>query len=241
MARRWSEDDRADRLAQRLEDKTLLVAELEHSMKSAFMVVSGWASMIEGDWDRLTEAQRREGVAAIRRKSDEMTELSLALLREAQAESTTIQVHLRRVDIRELLEDLSAERTDIEAGRNLEMSTDVDVVITDEVALKAVLTELLDNAIKYSWDGCTVRVTVRPSGDDGTLIDVEDDGLEIPAEVDVFAPFTRGGAPSEVAGSGMGLYIARRAVRALGGELTAHRRPGGSRFAVWLPGSRLVD
>src|SRR5438093_223657 len=83
-----------------------------------------------------------------------------------------------------------------------EVQADGGQIVSDENALRGVLTELIDNAFKYSWAGCTTRVHARSSGDGGTIIDVEDDGMELPADVDVFAPFTRGATPGPVSGSG---------------------------------------
>jgi PAS domain S-box-containing protein len=135
-------------------------------------------------------------------------------------------------------------------------------VLADPDRLRQVLVNLLGNAVKFTDAGGRVAVRVGaarpadlpPSLDRGpayACIAVEDTGVGIPPErlEAVFEPFVQidappagaGGAPANVytrrhGGTGLGLTIARRLARLMGGDLTAASTPGvGSRFALWLP------
>jgi two-component system sensor histidine kinase VicK len=112
-------------------------------------------------------------------------------------------------------------------------------VVADATRFQQVLTNLLDNAVKYSPDGGEVEARLDVT-DEHVVLTVTDDGLGIPeaSREDVFRRFyrvdpegTRG-----VGGSGLGLYITRQIVEALGGRVIVQpNEPRGSRFIVTLP------
>jgi signal transduction histidine kinase len=91
--------------------------------------------------------------------------------------------------------------------------------------------------VQHAADGADYEVTVTIH-DDRCIIDVVDEGVGVPVELDVFAPFQRGSSTTE--GAGLGLYIVRNLVRAMGGDVTASRNPSGvgSTFSVRLPDAR---
>jgi len=96
-----------------------------------------------------------------------------------------------------------------------------------------VLGHLIENAVKYSPTGSTVFVAARRDADD-VVIDVTDQGVGIPDDIDVFAPFQRGDTDTE--GAGLGLYIVREIVRAHGGCVEARSTDSeGTTFVVTLP------
>lgn len=99
-----------------------------------------------------------------------------------------------------------------------------------------VLVNLIGNALRYSPGGGVVTVSVA-NGHDGAIAVVDDQGKGIdPADHErIFAKFERLD-PSEPGGSGLGLYIARRLTRAMGGDLMVESAPGeGARFILTLP------
>lgn len=114
-------------------------------------------------------------------------------------------------------------------------------ITTDEVALAAVLENLIDNAIKYSGDAIAVRVTAAPSPRGQVTIEVSDRGIGIPRTHlrRVFERFYR--VPDEAVrtrrGTGLGLYVVSALVRSLGGRAEAHSPgPGqGTTVRVILP------
>ena len=109
----------------------------------------------------------------------------------------------------------------------------------DREAIALALRNLLDNAVKYSPETSTVRVSVESDGV-LTSISVADQGAGIPAaeQRDIFRKFVRGTAARalNVKGTGIGLAIADHIVKAHGGRLEVVSMPGhGSRFTIVLP------
>jgi signal transduction histidine kinase len=118
----------------------------------------------------------------------------------------------------------------------------VDAVPTAPIALspdalRHIVLNLLDNAVKYGPSGQTIRVSVRGVEDGGVTIAVEDEGPGVsPKDRErIWRPFTRGSTTLANGGSGIGLTIVREVAGAHGG--TAHvesSASGGARFVVTL-------
>jgi signal transduction histidine kinase len=112
------------------------------------------------------------------------------------------------------------------------------VVNADPMRLDQILTNLLDNAAKYSADGTPISIRIRPE-DSGVTVTVEDRGPGIPANelpklFDRFYQAKR--AREKKSGLGLGLYITKGLVEAHGGRTHVTSQPGrGSTFRVWLP------
>lgn len=109
-----------------------------------------------------------------------------------------------------------------------------------ELRLGQVLRNLIDNALSFSPDGGTVRVTLEPSGGDSWQMTVEDDGPGIPAEnmADIFKRFYSQRPADETFGqhSGLGLAITRQIVEGHGGVIVAQNRLDGNTIC----GARLI-
>jgi two-component system OmpR family sensor kinase len=108
----------------------------------------------------------------------------------------------------------------------------------DDTSIQQVLRNMLSNAAKYSPLGSTVSVRANEE-DGGVAVHVLDEGPGIePSEAaELFDPFYRSPTTSAMAsGAGIGLYVSRRLVDAMGGRIWARRREGrGSDFGFWLP------
>jgi two-component system sensor histidine kinase KdpD len=122
-------------------------------------------------------------------------------------------------------------RLDVEAG--------LPVVTGDETSVQQVARNLISNAAKYG-QGRPVRVEIAAGEEEpGAIVRVLDRGPGVsPAEGEaLFRPFYRSARTAGASGgAGIGLYVCRRLVEAMGGHMWARRRPGGgSEFGFWLP------
>lgn len=107
----------------------------------------------------------------------------------------------------------------------------------DRGFLRIVLDNLLTNALKYSPPDARVHLHVAQAGDD-VAIRVTDEGPGIPASEQggVFDKFARGGSSRGTRGAGLGLYLVRRIVARMGGEIALHSAAGtGATFVLHLP------
>jgi signal transduction histidine kinase len=115
------------------------------------------------------------------------------------------------------------------------------MVLGDAEELRAVMANLLDNAIKYSFQDVRVQVEVSATDDQQVLVKVRDSGLGIPGDQlkRVFKRFYRvpGRDPARVKGTGLGLFIVRSVIKKHGGRVRAEStgEGQGSTFTIQLP------
>ncbi|MDP9375278.1 MAG: HAMP domain-containing histidine kinase, partial [Chloroflexota bacterium] len=137
---------------------------------------------------------------------------------------------------------VAAFRDRLGSGHTLTVETACNdcPLVGDPDRLEQVLTNLLENAVKYSPDGGPIRVMVRPD-DAGMLLAVRDEGIGLPpglAEA-IFVPFGRApnAAGRQIPGLGLGLHICREIVERHGGRIWAESagEGRGTTVNVWLP------
>jgi two-component system phosphate regulon sensor histidine kinase PhoR len=136
-----------------------------------------------------------------------------------------------------------AEAKGLDYGLDLDLHGEVPVVTADEEAIRQILDNLIDNAIKYTPERGRVRVTLR-AVKDGIVLEVSDTGIGIPRDdlPRVFERFYRvdKARSREVGGTGLGLSIVRHLVQSIGGQITVDSRLAvGSTFMVRLPRSSI--
>ncbi len=122
-------------------------------------------------------------------------------------------------------------------GRTVKLETDNEIIGNwDKVRIEQVITNLIDNAIKYG-DGKPIEVKVTKNGSSASLA-VKDQGIGIPEEKQkaIFDRFKRGVSAKEFEGLGVGLYITKQIIIAHKGKIDIISKPGlGTTFIVELP------
>ncbi len=189
----------------------------------------------------LNEEQRRIA-AYLAQATRSLAEILNTLLDVSRFDSGIVQAHPERVAGTALFRDVETEFAPLALAKGLRFKLffpDREIVLlTDVELLHCVLRNLIGNAIKYTETG-GVLVGLRRRGGDA-IIQVWDTGIGIaPEHVEViFDEYFQVGNPERdrTKGLGLGLAIARRSVRILGGRLTCRSRPGkGSLFEVSIP------
>ena len=121
---------------------------------------------------------------------------------------------------------------------NISIPDNLPTVAADKNSIGEVIGNLIDNAIKYSFEGGVVNVTAEQKGD-FVEVSVSDNGIGMPANVlkNLFHKFYRSHRSREsVAGTGIGLYICKAFVESHGGIITARSQENeGSTFSFTLP------
>jgi signal transduction histidine kinase len=189
------------------------------------------------------ETERQTFLGYIASESQRLTAIVDALLNVARLDTGDLQVQLAPTDVRAVVGELVGT---VEGGGGnghrfvLELPEEPLAANADRDKLRQVFSILLDNAIKYSPDGGTVTVGVERR-DETVEVKVADEGIGIPKsdQDQIFRKFYRGAdaeARVGTGGSGLGLFIARGLVTAMGGRIWVESREGeGSTFAFELP------
>jgi two-component system phosphate regulon sensor histidine kinase PhoR len=178
-----------------------------------------------------------------------LTDLAGDLLTLSQFEEMGSQVEseFAPTDVGRLAQETAAELRPLAEARNQEMIVDAApgaLVLGDDVALRTLLRNLLDNAIRYTEPEGHIAVRVRRETDAGgrpwVVLAVQDDGVGIPAaeQKRIFERFYRvdKARSRETGGTGLGLSIVRHVAERHGGSVDVQSTLGsGSTFTVRLP------
>ena len=190
-----------------------------------------------GDDDR---GSRREYYRIMQNQVTRLERLITDLLEVSRISSGKPVVDARPVEVTSLIAEHISENSVSEGGRVTLRSPDDPVLVhADPFRVGQVISNLVSNALKYSPRQSSVEVGVVRDGEQA-IISVRDQGEGIPlSEQDrVFDRFHRveSGMTRRTGGTGLGLYIAKRLVEAMGGRLWLMSRPGaGSTFSFSLP------
>jgi len=171
-----------------------------------------------------------------------MTNLVDTLLRLSHGDAGTIRVLREPLDLGEIVREVASSLGILAEERNQKLMLDVTdgvVVPVDRLVLREAITNVLDNAIKYSPTGSTVAIRVAWS-DDQAMLAIGDEGPGVPSEhrERIFHRFFRldEARSRGRGGAGLGLAIAKWAVDIHGGQIMVDPRPGGgAEFRILLP------
>ena len=232
-------DISADRLVEQM--KSDFVSTVSHELRTPLTSIYGFAETLLRQDVLFGEEERTTFLGYIASESKRLTQIVDALLNVARLDTGDLQVRIAATDVREVVGEAV-----LQAGGSNGRSFVVDLpeepvaAQADPEKLLQVFAILLDNAVRYSPAGGTVRVGAERKNDTVELV-VEDEGLGIPLsdQDQIFRKFYRGtDAEARVGagGTGLGLFIARGLVTAMGGKISVSSREGeGSTFAIELP------
>lgn len=216
-----------------------MLSVVAHEIRNPLNIVQGFASILEKDWERLDPADARHFVERIASNTRYLDGVVRALLTLGSLESGDALLDVRDWDPVELVEELLPVLRDEHPERRIALQVlgQPPVSRVDAERFRQVLSNLVTNADRYSPAGTPVTVTVR--SEDGTAsVCVGDEGPGIPPEEreHVFERFVRleqGGG-----GVGLGLYISRLLMTAMGGTIRVEESATGARICCRLAPAR---
>jgi signal transduction histidine kinase len=214
---------------------------VSHELRAPMASVVGSAQTLRLRWRELTPDQRESFLGLITSETERLAVLVGDVLDTSRIEAGTFTYRFDDVDLGELVRDAVAgiSLAQDEVGVSADVRGEMPPVRGDRDRLQQVLTNLLDNAVKYSPAGEEVNVTAFRL-DSHLQIEVADHGPGIPSDQQrlIFEKFGRGhsaGSPGKP-GTGLGLFIARSIAEAHGGALEVSSAPDvGATFTLTLP------
>jgi signal transduction histidine kinase len=215
------------------------VSLVSHEVRTPMAAVIGSARTLRQRWRDLNPDQRDAFLALIADETDRLAALVGEVLDSSRIDAGTFSYSFVELDLAPLIRETVAAFEVVHADSTIqaEIPARFPPVRGDPVRLRQVLTNLLDNAVKYSPDGSPVEVrATMPNGD--VRIAVVDHGGGIAPEDQrlIFEKFGRVHGTSFRPGSGLGLFIAKAIAEAHVGTLEVSSTPGkGSTFTLTLP------
>jgi signal transduction histidine kinase len=223
--------------------KADFVANISHELRTPMTHIVGYVDILADEGlGPLTETQR-EALETLRQSSQRLNNLIDDLIQFSDTSRGGVSLNLQSFALRECLEDaaaqLSAKSRQGNVRVEIRLPPDLPRVRADGRKISWVVTQLLDNGIKFTPAGGCVRIGAGTSSD-RVWVTVEDTGIGIPESRmgELFEPFHQldGSSTRRRGGTGMGLYLCRQIVEAHGSKLTLQSKEGsGTRLTFDLP------
>ena len=248
---------REERFAELDRLKSEFVSTVSHELRTPLTTIKALTRLLMREG--LDETKRREYIETISVECDRQIDFVLNLLDLSRIEGGVLRVTHEQVDVQEVMSSVvKSEARSAEKRRHelrFESNAEIPPVCGDPKELRRVLSNVVENAIKYTPDGG--RIVLSAFQQDGQVaISVADNGRGIPAEdmPILFEKFHRGRPArhseamrnattdaelledADVSGVGLGLYLARNVMEQMGGRITVESEVGrGSTFKLHLP------
>ena len=216
------------------------VGVLSHELRTPITSIFGGAQVLLHHGSRLDERKRVDLLTDIAAEAERLQRMVENLLILARVDQGAGVVDLSPVLLHRLLPTvIDRERaTWPEMTFETEIPRSLPVVAGDDASLTLVIRNLLSNAGKYAGPAATVRVSVDRETPETVTVTIADDGPGLdPDDLDrVFGLYFRSQTAAAAPGSGIGLFVCRELVAAMGGRIWAVANPsGGAAFAFTLP------
>ena len=239
--RSWEYFQKNKLLHQVEELKTNFISMMSHDLKTPIARIQGMTEVILKDPVTLSPTQR-EAVDTIKGSSDDLLKFINSILQYGRIESQGVELHKQSKDINQLINDVIKKHEFLAKVKKIKVATELEPLFPVQIdveLMKQVLSNLVENAIKYSHEESTVKVKSFEDGQN-VVIEVTDNGVGIPAEdlPNIFMKFYRSHnvKTSTIKGTGLGLYLAQYFAELHKGKITVTSEVGkGSTFRLTLP------
>jgi signal transduction histidine kinase len=232
--------------------KSSFLVNMSHEIRTPMNSIIGFAELIQDSND---EEEKKEYIEIIRSSGQYLLNIIDDILDISRVNTNNIKIQVNRVHINNLIKELvriyrSSEKLQegVEIHHSLELNDENDILLTDNTRLRQVLSNLLDNAVKFTKKGSiTIGYEIFENnevGENSTIrFFVRDTGIGIPlADQDlIFSKYHQVRIIDQNSGAGLGLAIVEALVSAMGGKIKLKSELGkGSEFSfdlqcLWRP------
>ena len=223
--------------------KKEILSTVTHELRTPLASISAFVDIFSGiNSENLTHGQLNN-LKVIRRGSQAISNIVNDLDELASLEPSKLHLTYETVELSELLKDFENDmRPLLESTRHVLRLTsngkDIPAVV-DRTRLAQVLSNLVNNAAKYSPPNSIIRLLLRVNDRNAHFfVKDEGDGIPLEEQADLFSLFTRAETQENgsVVGSGIGLYVCEKIVQAHGGDINLYSKPGsGTTIHFWVP------
>jgi heavy metal sensor kinase len=233
-------NDTFDRLERSFAQAMRFSSDASHELKTPLTIMRG---EIESALRAEVDNPRIESLLdSLLQETQRLSDIAENLLLLSRADAGALTLKKEAVDFSAMCHELAEDAEILSVRKNITTKSEISPGIhlyADELYLRRILLNLLDNAIKYNVEGGTVSISAAKS-DPHVFFRITNTGLEIPKEHAnrIFERFYRAdlSRSSEAHGSGLGLSLCREIVLAHGGQIWLERpRPGWTAFVFSLP------
>jgi two-component system sensor histidine kinase/response regulator len=222
-----------EKLSELSQLKANFVANISHELRTPMTHIVGYLDLLADDTFGPLSKEQHDALDTLRNASQRLNNLIDDLIQYSDSSRGGITLNLQTVSIRdcvqEMLSHLTAKSQKASVRIEVLLPPDLPAVRADSRKITWVISQLVDNGIKFTPSGGTVKVRAG-SSTDRVWVTVEDTGIGIPASRmdELFTPFHQldGSATRRQGGTGMGLHLSRQIVDAHGSKMTIRSKEG---------------
>jgi signal transduction histidine kinase len=219
------------------------ISTVSHEMRTPLTSMKGFVDTILTAGDKLDSSQKDRFLKIVKQQIERLTRLVENLLTVSRLENRKIKEVYKSVDIDALVKVVIDEIKSKHNSHKFEISAQKNLseIWADYDKVHQILTNIIDNAAKYSYLETKIEISLKNSADNNFVeIAIKDAGVGIPEQYlgKIFSKFLRIDNPltREVQGTGLGLYITKTLVESMGGEIFVKSKENeGSVFSVKFP------
>ena len=232
-------NDMLDRIQSSYEIQNQFVSDASHELRTPIAVIKGYAGMLHR-WGKDDKEVLEESITAIKGESENMQQLVEKLLFLARSDNNTQKMEVEQFYINEVVEEIIKETKLIDLDHEISTNINESVAIyADRKFLKQALRIFIDNSIKYTPKGGTIKLNSYVKKNN-LVLEIVDNGIGIPKDdlPYIFNRFYRcdKSRTKESGGSGLGLSIAKWIIGKHNGSIVVESKPKmGTTIMVSLP------
>ncbi len=186
---------------------------IAHEIKTPLTLIKGPVENIMEQIEYLPEL--KDDLVMMEKNTNRLVALITQMLDFRKTETNSFSLDLAKMNISELLRETCASFNNMAKKKKLQYNINIpagnEIIFADEEAMTKILSNLLNNAVKYASTIVNVRLIADENNKDELLIEIENDGMKIPEEMNekVFEPFFRLKDGGKSQGTGIGLALAK--------------------------------
>ena len=221
--------------------RTEFLANVSHELRTPLAVIKGSANSLLQPDVIFDEQTRRDFLVSIDKDADTLTRLVDDLLMMSRLEANALEVRKKPHKLNDVISSIKDRLENLTARHHLfiKVPDDIPPVEVDDVRIGEVLTNLVENAVKFSDDNTNIYIKAYTNNKE-VIVSVADEGVGVPPELHerVFERFFQGDGrrAGRRKGTGLGLAICQGIIEAHGGKIWVESQPGkGAKFSFSLP------
>lgn len=228
-----------------------LIALSVHEIRTPLTILRGYIEVLRDELEGKLDAQSKTYVDRLSASSENLASFMANILSVVKADQDQLSLQLQEASWKDKLTEIATSLQTRAAVRGkslaLTIADNLPTVALDTISINEVVTNLVDNAVKYSAEGHnTIWINAKLDNDGTVLTTVRDEGVGIPDSVvpNLFTRFYRNHRnQKQVAGTGLGLFISKEIISAHHGNIwvTSKENSGTTVGFNLIPFSRLAD
>ena len=216
------------------------ISTVSHELRTPLTSIRGFAQTMLNSWDKLDDESKKRFLKIVEEQSNRLIHLVENMLSVSKLQACAEKLIMKEVAPRPIIDVVVAVVANQYRNRKFEVSNlkNLPSIFVDVDKFQQVMTNIIENAAKYSFDNTTINIDLSVSGE-FISIKVSDVGYEI-LEKDyekIFDKFSRLDNPltRQVQGNGLGLFIVKNLVQLMDGRISVVSKNGVTTFEILFP------